>query len=191
MDLLYWAIILFLAGLTFAVLEFFVPSGGVLGVSALGCLGASIVLAFMVDRWTGLGFMAGVVIVVPLCLMVGVRWWPHTPLGRRVLLRNPESSELLPDSPLRRELRQLVGKSGVAKSLMMPSGAVLVEDRTIDALSEGLPIEPGTPVRIVEVRGMTVIVRPSGTTPRANQSSDPLSQSVETIGIDPFSDPLA
>ena len=43
----------------------------------------------------------------------------------------------MPDTPERRTLRQLVGKLGVAKSVMLPSGAVLIDGQTIDALSEG------------------------------------------------------
>ena len=84
----------------------------------------------------------------------------------------------------------MVGKVGQAKSLMMPSGAVEIEGRVIDALSEGLPIEAGSRVKVVEVRGSRVVVRPT-TEATSHRSDDPLSQPIESIGVDPFDDPAS
>jgi membrane-bound ClpP family serine protease len=86
-----------------------------------------------------------------------------------------------------------VGKIGQAKSMMLPSGAVLVEGRTIDAVSEGMPIEPGQVVRVIEVRGTRVIVRPveHGEEQQPRSAEDPLSRPIDTLGIDPFDDPLS
>jgi membrane-bound serine protease (ClpP class) len=111
-------------------------------------------------------------------------------MGRRLLLDVPRGEELLPDTPERRSLREMVGKIGVAKSLMLPSGAVTIEGRTIDALSEGTPIEAGQQVRVIEVRGNRVVVRAAeGEEPAP--SSDVLSQPIESLGLDSLEDPLA
>jgi hypothetical protein len=59
----------------------------------------------------------------------------------------------------------------------------------IDAVSEGVSIEAGQAVRIVEVRGMRVVVRPATSAPPP--SNDPLAQPIESLGLDPFEDPLA
>src|SRR5690606_30627203 len=109
-----------------------------------------------------------------------------------LLLEVPRAEEVLPDSPQRQRLRQLVGRVGVAKSMMMPSGAVEIDGDAIDALSEGIPIEPGQPIEVIEVRGTRVLVRPIDETTRSQAPADDvLSQPIETLGLDPFDDPLS
>ena len=188
-----WSALLMALGLCLVVLEVFVPSGGVLGFLSIASLVASIVLAFQSQGpVVGGTFLAIAAVGVPLMLVVAFRWWPYTPMGRRLLLQIPQGEELLPDTPLRRKLRALVGKVGVARSVMLPSGAITVEGMTVDALSEGMPIEPGQKVLIVEVRGNVVLVRPQepDDKPAISSADDVLAQPIESLGIDPL-DPLA
>ncbi len=84
----------------------------------------------------------------------------------------------------------MVGKIGVAKTLMMPSGAVLVDGQTIDALSEGMPIEAGQRIQVIEVHGSRVVVRPADESD-STASDDVLSQPIESLGLDSLEDPLA
>src|SRR5262249_43991186 len=89
----------------------------------------------------------------------------------------------------RRSLRQLQGKLGVAKTVMLPSGAVLIDGQTIDALSEGPPIEAGQRVRVIEVHGNRVVVRVADDAPAS--TDDVLSQPIESLGLDGRDAPLA
>ena len=194
MDFLVWAAILLCIGLALAMLEVFVPSGGLIGfLSMLAMLGA-IVLAFRHGPWSGIGFLGLAVFGVPAGLMLALQWWPKTPMGRRILLPLPSSEEVLPDSDKRRSLKNLVGKIGKAKSLMLPSGAVDIDGGTVDALSEGMAIEAGQWVKVVEVRGTRVVVRPTDERPASPISpahDQALDQPIESVGLDPFDDPLA
>ena len=189
MDPFVWACVLLVAGLALVLIEFFVPSSGVLAVSAFTCLVVSVVLAFRQSHEWGLAFLAGAVLGTPIMLALGIKWWPQTPIGRRILPRIPSSEEVLPDTALRRELKSLLGKHGVARSMMMPSGAVEVEGHVIDASSEGQSIENGTPVKVIEVEGTRVVVRAEsnfntpGVVKKALPASDVLSQSVESLGL--------
>ena len=161
MDPLAWSALLLLLGLLLLPLEVYVPSGGILGILSVAALLAGILLAFYHSGpETGLLFLAFTAVAVPTALALAFRWWPKTPMGRRLLPDLPSSEEVLPDSPQRRTLRQLVGKYGIAKSVMLPSGAVEIDGQTFDALSEGMPIEAGQRVRVIEVRGNRVVVRP-------------------------------
>ncbi len=118
MDPLVWAIILLAAGLTLAVLELFIPSGGMIGLLSLVSIVGSIWMAFKHGSWTGLGFTSLAVMAVPVVLAAAFKVWPHTRFGRRILLEVPAGDTVRPDSDVRRSLRSLVGKTGVAQSLM-------------------------------------------------------------------------
>jgi len=76
---------------------------------------------------------------------------------------------------------------------MLPSGAVVIDNQIIDAVSEGQPIEPDEPVRVIEVRGTMVVVRPVDESAVDEQGppDDMLSRPIETLGLEPFDDPLA
>jgi hypothetical protein len=130
-------------------------------------------------------------VAVPSALVLAFRYWPKTPMGRRLLLDLPSGEQMRPDSPQRQKLRQLVGKHGVAKSVMMPSGAVLIDGATIDAMSEGIPIEAGQRIKVIEVRGTRVLVRPVDESEPQTASDDVLSQPIESLGLDSLEDPLA
>ena len=90
MDPLIWAALLLALGLALAVIELFVPSGGLLGLLALVALAGAIGLAFHRGPWTGLAFLALAVVCLPIGIAVAMRWWPYTPLGRRLLLEVPQ-----------------------------------------------------------------------------------------------------
>ena len=157
---LFWAILLLLLGISCLVLEMFIPSGGLLGVlAALSIIGA-IALAFMAGPIQGLAMTMFVTLLIPVMLAVAVKFWPETPLGRLILLRRPQGAdEVLPHTEAYRTINALVGKRGVAKSMMLPSGVVLVEGKTYDAVSNGLPIEPGQNVRVIGIDTQRLVVR--------------------------------
>ncbi len=190
MDPLAWSLLLLVLGLALVVVEVFVPSGGILGFLSILSLAAGIILAFY-HKGIEAGFilLAIVAVALPTTLALAFRWWPKTPMGRRLLLDVRSSEEVLPDSVQRRALRQLMGKLGVAKTVMLPSGAVLVDGQTIDALSEGMPIEAGQHIRVIEVRGNRVVVRPADDAPPS--ADDVLSQPIESLGLDSLENPLA
>jgi membrane-bound serine protease (ClpP class) len=123
---------------------------------------------------------------IPIVVTVALQLWPKTALGRRMLLVVPESDDVLPDSPRQRFVKGLVGRVGLAKTKMLPAGAVTIDGRTIDAVSEGSPIEIGQRVRVLEVRANRVVVRPvTDETPLEN-AADPLARPIDTITTDPF-----
>jgi membrane-bound ClpP family serine protease len=196
MDPLVWAGLLLLLGLALVMTEVFVPSGGILGVLALTSIVVAIVLAFWQSgAMAGFLFVLVSLIAVPTILFLAFQWLPETAVGKRLLAEVPSSEEVLPDDDERRALRDLVGKIGRAETRMLPSGAVQIEGRTIDAMSEGMPIEPGQPVRVMEVHGTRVTVRlmteeAAAAAPSPKSNDDVLAQTIDKLGLDPF-EPLA
>jgi membrane-bound ClpP family serine protease len=194
MDPLIWAGLLLLVGLVLIMIEVFLPSGGILGVLSFTAVVSAIALAFFQGgALPGLLFLLAALIAVPTILAVAFQWLPDTAVGKRLLATVPSAEEVLPDDDERRALRELIGKTGRAQTSMLPSGAVEIDGRTIDAVSDGMPIEPGQPVRVVDVHGTRVTVRlVSGEAAAASPTSrdDVMAQTIDQLGLDPF-DPLA
>jgi membrane-bound ClpP family serine protease len=190
---LVWAIVLLAAGLALVLLEMFVPSGGVLGVLAALAIVGSIIMAFMHhNTYVGVGFIVVEVIGISALIAGLLRWWPDSAIGQRIVPRLPTGEEVLPDNEQIQALRQLLGKVGTTRCLMLPSGAISIEGRVVNALSEGMAIEAGTKVRVIEVRGNRVIVRSvDDEPPPARDPNDVLSRPIDELGLDDLDKPLS
>jgi membrane-bound serine protease (ClpP class) len=185
-----WAMVLLVVGCGFLILEVFIPSGGLFGFFAFVAIIASMVMAFRHDTTTGLSFIAVAMIAVPVAIGLAFKLWPKTPMGRAFLGELPNDDEVRQEDPR----RALVGRIGIAQSLMLPSGSVLIDGQLIDAVSQGIAIDPGDSVVVVEVKGNRVMVRPAK--PQEVQQAakerrppeDLLSRPIEEFGIESFED---
>ena len=153
-----WTCILLGAAFLIAVLELFLPSGGILAFLAVCALIGSVIFAFQTDAVFGAIYLFGVTIAVPFVVWYLLMLFPKTPIGRTMFM-NPEDDPALQPDPEKEAMKQLVGKQGVAKTLMMLSGQIEIDGRRINAISESQAIEPGTPVIVVTVDGINIIVR--------------------------------
>ncbi len=189
----FWAVLLLLVGLGLVMLETFVPSGGILGFLSFTAILASIVVAFQQSGpKVGIAFVIVACLAVPIVLVGGISLFASNAHGQAPA---PQHSHNRRGNARQRRASPSAGISrprGTRKSKMLPSGAVVVDGQTIDAVSEGQPIEPNQPVQVIEVRGNLVVVRPveEGQQP-ATPTDDVLSRPIETLGIDPLEDPLA
>lgn len=180
-----WIALLIVLGLALACLEVFIPSGGVLGFLSVSSVLAAVVLGFVQGPGYGLATLGTAIVVIPSAVAVALKALPHTPMGKRLLLQLPRGEDVLPKGRMS-QLQQLIGKVGQTKSPMLPSGALVIEGRTINAQSEGMPIEAGQWVRVVDVRGNRVVVRPVEESPAGDRPDD-LSRPID----DPFRDEVA
>lgn len=182
------------------LVELVVPSGGVISLLAALCVCGAIISAFFAGSKTGISFLIGTSVAVAVGAFLFFKIWPHTPMGRRIVMA-PQSEEEVIDESRRDSVNRLIGESGIAKTQMLPSGLVIVGEETYDAVSEGMAIEPGEPVEVVAVRMNRLIVRPveeSGSESDAavaqsekGSVDDILSRPIDSLGIDPIDDPLA
>lgn len=171
MNPLVWIVALLLVGLAVMVLEVFVPSGGVLGFLSVLSIAAAVVMAFMEQGpAVGLGVLAVAFVAVPAVLSFAFRWFPETPLGRRVLPPPPAADDVLPAADHRRRLRSLVGGSGRVTRELVPWGEVTIDGLACDALSEGGPVAEGVEIEAVRVEGRGLLVRPRAVLPPAAAS---------------------
>jgi membrane-bound serine protease (ClpP class) len=191
-----WAILLLVAGCALVVLEVFIPSGGIISVLAAVAFIASIIVASWesptTGPMTGLAFAAVTVFVVPVLIATAFKYWPRTRMGKAFLGELQSEKEVLPEDPR----RGLLGRVGVARSKMLPSGAVEIDGQMIDAVTQGQAIEPGAYVVVIEVRANRVVVRPAGADQRpghqtAQDLKDMLSRPIDELGIDSLEGPLS
>jgi len=210
---LIWALLIFVLAIALLVLEMFIPSGGLLGLlSAVGFL-ASLVFVFREDSTLGFVYLLGMAVGLPILLMAMVKYWPYTTLGRMMLNLPPPGTE---PEPTFSPVEDLLGRRGTAKSKMLPSGAVVIDGRTYDAVSAGIAIELGDPIEVFRVEGNRITVRPviadrsssddddetvSGESPMeegsvderpaSDPSSDILNRTYDDAIPDPFDEPLS
>ena len=210
MNALLWVASLLFVGLAVMVLEVFVPSGGVLGFISVVAIVAAVVTAFVEQGpAVGLAALAVTSVAVPAVLAAAFRWFPETPLGRRVLPPPPSADDVVPGAERRTRLRRLVGRTGRAMTEMLPWGGVEVDGLACEALAEGGVIAPGTSVQVVGVQGAALVVRPAADpaaeeTPRGAASAQsspaerpaagsppPLSRTLEEFDFEQLEPPAA
>ena len=163
MDYSIWAFLLAAVGLALLVVEVFIPSGGVILVLALLSLLGSVICAWNA-WWYGSpgsfwGFLAGLVLLLPVIVGLGLYFWPSTPLGRRAILEAPAPHEIDAFGDLESKYQQMVGKHGETVTLLNPAGIVQIDGNRVHCQSEGMILDPGTRVRVIAARRNGVIVR--------------------------------
>jgi len=188
MDPLFWALILIAIAIVVMTFELFIPSAGLLGVLAAGLILASILMAYRASWMTGSIFLMVVLICIPGLIYGLLKAWPHTPIGKRILLDEPAAEQVLPPSTFSREW---IGQIGIAKTKMLPSGTIIVNGEKMDAVSDGFPIEANQPIKITAIRGNRIYVQPYEVEAGASEGLPArddqfLSQNFEDLGLDDF-----
>jgi membrane-bound serine protease (ClpP class) len=161
------------------LLELFIPSGGLLGVAAGAALIGAILIGFLHSFEVGGSMLIAVSIVAPMVVAFGLRMWPRTPMGRRILNVDPE------EDSLRREQqealrRRWLGRVGVAKMDLLPSGTIEIAGHRLDAVSVAGVIDRGTPIEVVNVIAGKIQVRPTSRIP--DRRVDPIDESTDLLG---------
>lgn len=180
-------ILLLLLFLFLFTLEFFIPSGGIIGIAAGAVLIAAIVVAFLHSFTLGMVTLLAGMVLVPLAFAIMVRVWPRTSIGKNILA-----------APVVAEKRathaEWLNRVGVAKTNLLPSGLIEIDGKRLDAISTGVPIDQGTVIEVVSVHGNKIHVRP---TDKALPSRQPaaaemptLETPVESLGLDDLTEPL-
>jgi membrane-bound ClpP family serine protease len=162
-----WAIGFIVIGLFLLFAEIFIPSGGILFVLSMFLIGFGIVLIFWAPESQGGGTTSGLIalsavfVLIPAVVAAGFYYWPRTPFGKRFFLQAPQEEEAtMASMPEYLELEQLRGQIGKTVTPLRPSGATLIQGHRVDTKTEGIFVDVGQWVRVVDVRAGQVTVRP-------------------------------
>src|SRR5881392_3468029 len=145
-----WGLILLGAAVLIVVVELFVPSGGALALMAGASAIAGIICMFKADVAWGFSSLLAVLILVPAALTFGLRIWPSTPLGRRIIGAPTEEEieqQRTAEEQERRKRDALIGAEGIVLQDMRPIGVVEVNGRRYDARAESRFVQTGSRIK--------------------------------------------
>ncbi len=161
-QLLLWGLGLILIGALLLVAELFIPSGGILGVTAALVSLAGVGVLFKHDTTWGLSSLLGVLILGPTLAINMFRWYTSTPLGRKVM-GLPSEAQVEADRAAEMEkqaaLDALIGLEGVAKTDLRPIGVVDIDGKRYDAVSDTVYVQRGARVKVIVAEPHQVRVR--------------------------------
>ncbi|HEX7010295.1 MAG TPA: NfeD family protein, partial [Phycisphaeraceae bacterium] len=112
-------------------------------------------------------------LALPFGIMFAMKIWPHTPLGRALILRSPGQAEEegsedqeedqeqppTPGTTPQQGPKPRVGAEGQAITSLRPVGTCLIDGRREECLAVGGAIDPGARVQVVAVDGMHIRVK--------------------------------
>lgn len=152
------AIFLYFICTVLLVAEVFVPSGGLLTIAALVCLGFGMALFFqqsLLTGWIGVGIAA---ILIPATLIITYRILPKTRFGKAVTLEPPDRSrgDAIPDSE---DLSRLLGQVGRVLTPLRPVGMCDFSGRKVECVAENGYVEGDTQVTVIRTEGTQVTVQ--------------------------------
>ncbi|MBM4109491.1 MAG: hypothetical protein FJ255_11910 [Phycisphaerae bacterium] len=160
--MLLWGLGLIGAAILLVVLEVFVPSAGVITVTAVVVAIAGVVCLFIYETVWGVAGMLTVAVLGPVVGFGALQLWRHTPLGRK-MIGVPSDEEVEARREAERHEQEsrlaLIGAEGVALTDLRPVGVVRIGEHRMDALAQTFMIPAGSRVKVVHVEGTQVKVR--------------------------------
>jgi membrane-bound ClpP family serine protease len=139
--------------------------GGIMILASLIFASQTFILPQTASQLAELRGSMAVVAAATACVVVAAlalrRYLPKSPVLRPLLLNPPEGDER-EDIEYREamaDFSHLVGQRGTAATHLMPAGKAEFDGQLVDVIAEGMPIERGQAVVVVNARSSRVVVR--------------------------------
>ncbi|MEA3364947.1 MAG: NfeD family protein [Candidatus Hydrogenedentes bacterium] len=165
-------IALVIIGVGLILLEIFViPGFGIAGVAGITCLLAGFVLSFLLNDWQlpqyhwdyqrleDAAYSLGLSMAM-FFILVAVTWkmLPYTPLYGRLVLADEQRAEAGYVAQTDQEEQGAIGLQGVALTMLRPVGRGRFGDKSMQVVSRGEFLKPGTPIVITQAEGNRYVV---------------------------------
>ena len=138
-------VVLIIVGFLMLAAEVFVP-GMVLGLLGGLCLSGAVIVAFLYyDAVTGAIVFVGVCVLSVAGFFAWMAAFPHTAIGRRIMLQKSHASG--------------VGAQGRSLTPLRPAGSAFIGGRKVDVVAESDFIAPDEAVVVVREEGLRIVVR--------------------------------
>jgi membrane-bound serine protease (ClpP class) len=166
----YWEILALMVGIILLIVEIFVlPGFGVAGILGISFTVTALILIMLNNDFFNFEFVplgdiikasfaavGGITGGILLLFFGGAKLSQSKAFKRIALTDTQESSQGYSVNVLSKDL---VGKKGVAHTVLRPSGKVLLDDQVFDAFTRGDYIERGEEIVVVEMEGVTLKVK--------------------------------
>lgn len=166
----YWEIIALFIGILLLLAEIFViPGFGVAGIAGITLTVVSMVLIMLNNDFFNFEFVPlGDIIVATaatigglsggmILLFLGGARLTQTKAFSRITLNETQQSSA--GFTVNAQASHLIGKIGIAQTILRPSGKVMIDDMLYDAFTRGEFIEQGERVAVVSSEGVTLKVK--------------------------------
>ncbi len=156
-------LIMYAVGLLMLVAEIFIPSQGVLTIAGLGFLVAGVVKTFSyAGNQTGVVAIFACLVCVPAFAFLAIKYWPRTPIGRRIAPPNPIVTAADSSVPVE-ELSRLIGRTGRSATALRPVGICEFDGKRVSCIAEFGIVDADETVEAVRIEGSNLAVRPKKT----------------------------
>jgi membrane-bound serine protease (ClpP class) len=151
-------IFLFFACAALIVAEVFLPSGGILSISALACVVGGVVICFRYNPAAGWISIVVAVVMIPALLVGAYKILPSTSFGKRVILSQPvrQRGDAIADGD---QLAALMGQIGKVLTPLRPVGTCDFAGRRVECVAESGYVPKGREVQVIRVEGTQLTVR--------------------------------
>lgn len=161
-----WEILIFVLGLILIIAEIFViPGFGIAGISGIIFLVAGLTLSLLNNtdfNFEGVSTKevgeASLTVLFGLGLGFTLMLWLSNKIGTKGLFRKVALHKDLEESHSSPSLVSLIGKEGIAFTVLRPSGKVMIDNELYDGVSDLGFIEKGTKVKVVRFENAQVYV---------------------------------
>jgi membrane-bound serine protease (ClpP class) len=141
-------------------LELFVPAAGVIGAAGIISMIVATVLAWTHQgRAAGTALLACVLLGTPFVILIGLKVFPRSFVGKRLILGESQRKETGYTSYTSERYDELTGKEGIALTTLRPSGMVKIDENKYSVVTHGELIEKDERVKVVRVEGSRIVVR--------------------------------
>ena len=166
----YWEIIIFIIGILLVMAEIFIiPGFGVAGISGIICVIAGLTMALLGNRYfdfhtVGNADVRDAVFTVLAGLIFGftLTLWLSDKIGKKGIFKKIALNADLEGAVSSPSLISLVGKKGMAATVLRPSGKVWVDGEFYDAVSESGFIEKGDKIKVIRFENAQLYVVADG-----------------------------
>jgi len=135
--------------------DFYLP-GFVLGTCGIGLMVvATVVCAMHHSLNTTLALASAEIVAGFGAAWLSIKYFPQTKYGQQMILHKTlEGAQSSTNASA-----ELVGREGVAQTVLRPSGMAVIDGKRLDVAAESGMIGAGAPIKVVAVDGTQVIVR--------------------------------
>lgn len=150
---------LILSGLVLLAIEIFlIPGFGFIGLFGIGTLGSGCYLC-----WIKFGMVPGIIVSLG-SIAVSILFiyiFPKSKTAKVLILHGSLNNKNAKSDPSELKV-SLIGKTGKALTILRPSGNAEIEGNKLSVMAEGVFVEAGEPIEVIEDDGYKIIVKKSG-----------------------------